>query len=130
MNKAVWLTIGAAALGLGAASCSDIVGCFNPTGYCGDNRPDPNRIGGPSWFLSTGADERMSYYRDRCATVRPSFTTNEVTACAVQEIAQNAHQYCVLYHKPPIRPKDDAEAAERERNYEQCRTGVLVQHGI
>ncbi|MDX8352771.1 hypothetical protein [Cognatiyoonia sp. IB215182] len=134
MRTLTWIGLTVAALGGGIAACSTasvLLGCHNPTGYCGGNTPDPDRVGGPSWFLwQATAEERLSYYSTRCAERDPSQLHREVEDCALESIAQNAHQYCVLYYLPPTRPADDAEEAERDRNFAKCKTDLLSQHNL
>ncbi len=130
MKWLTWTLVGMAVSGVGLVSCSTILGCHNPTGYCGESVPDPNRIGGPSWFLSATADERITYYGDRCLSRDATLTSSETTACARQSIVQNAHQYCVDYYLPPMRPKGAAEAVARERDFSSCKTEILAQHGL
>ncbi len=130
MRILVWAIVGTVVSGAGLVSCSTVFGCHNPTGYCGDNVPDPNRVGGPSWFLSTTPDKRVAYHRDRCLSRDASLTPSEATACARRSIAEDAHHYCVLYYLPPIRPKDEAEAAERERNFSICKNDIRAQHDL
>lgn len=134
MRKSIWIGAGVVALGLGMASCSGalvLLGCHNPTGYCGgSSNPDPDRIGGPSWFLwDASAAERLAHYRDRCSTNDLLGSEPDVTSCAVQAIKEDAHQHCVSYYLPPPSPKDEAEEAERNSNYERCKQDVLDQHG-
>lgn len=120
-------------LGLGALALfsTGIFGCFNPTGYCRGNAPDPDRIGGPSWFLSHATPkERLDYHRERCLRSDATRSPEDATSCALETIAQDAHQYCVLYFLPPIRAKDEAEEAARQRNFETCKRNVLIQHGL
>ena len=130
MTRLFYWAIGAVVLGIGVASCSAIVGCHNPTGYCGSNTPDPDRVGGPSWFISTTPDERMKFHFDRCMDSEAIQTANEATTCARENIASDAHQYCVSYYLPPHRPKDDAEAAAREARYATCKNEILAQHDL
>lgn len=134
MRKTIWIGIAVIALGLGAASCSstsNLLGCYNPTGYCGgSSTPDPDRIGGPSWFLwDANAEERLAYYRESCSRNDQLTSARDVKSCAINDIKLDAHQYCVLYNLPPTRPKDAAEEAERNSNYERCKQDVLTQHG-
>jgi hypothetical protein len=53
-----------------------------------------------------------------------------LSACALEGIKGDTHHDCVHYYLPPMRPKDDAEEAERERNYQSCKQKVLSQHGL
>lgn len=134
MIKIILICASVVALGLGMASCStswNLFGCYNPTGYCGGkSSPDPDRIGGPSWFLwQASAEERLAYYQNICKEDQP-LASKDVKSCAIQNIRQNAHHYCVLYNLPPTRPKDDAEEAARNNNYENCKKDVLGQYGL
>ena len=54
MRTSIWIAAGIVPLGGAMASCSNSerLLCLNPTGYCGgSSTPDPDRIGGTSWFL-------------------------------------------------------------------------------
>jgi len=116
------------------ASCSNSerLLCYNPTGYCGGNStPDPDRIGGPSWFLwQSSAEERLAYYSKECSTSSLQMTSDEVKTCAIKRIKSQAHSNCVQYYLPPTRPKDAAEEAQRNKSFESCKRDVLVQHGL
>ncbi|MEQ3626408.1 MAG: hypothetical protein ABNH26_14410 [Celeribacter sp.] len=134
MKKSVWIAAGIIAFGLAMASCSSSkrILCFNPTGYCGgSSTPDPDRIGGPSWFLwQSSAEERLAYYREECATTSLPMSSNDVTTCALEWIKSQAHSNCVQYYLPPIAPKDEAEEAQRNRQFESCKRDILEQHGL
>ena len=134
MRKAIWLIVGVVGLGGAMASCSNSqrLLCFNPTGYCGSSStPDPDRIGGPAWFLwQSSAEERMAYYRKECATGSLLMVSDDVTTCALERIKSQTHSNCVQYYLPPTRPKDAAEEAERDRRFESCKGEVLGQHGL
>jgi hypothetical protein len=133
MQKTIMIGFAFVTIGLGAASCSatsSLLGCSNPTGYCGrSSTPNPERIGGPSWFLwDANAEERLAYYHDNCSRNDRLTSAQDVMSCAINDIKLDAHQYCVLYNLPPTRPKDAAEEAERSSNYERCKQSVLAQH--
>ncbi|MEP6020675.1 MAG: hypothetical protein ABJ251_19555 [Paracoccaceae bacterium] len=130
MKRLFFGAVGVVILGIGATFGSVILGCHNPTGYCGGNTPDPDRIGGPSWFFTTTPDERMKYNFDSCMDADTIQTSEEATACARTNIANDAHHYCVLYFLPPTRPKDDAEAAAREARFTKCKADILAQHDL
>jgi len=134
MNRYLRLGLFFGSIGFGFAACSiptAILGCHNPTGYCGGNTPDPDRIGGPSWFLwQATAEERFAYFHENCLESDPTMTPRQSEECALNGISIDAHQYCVLHYKPPTRPRDDAERDERERNFEACKRDVLSQHGL
>jgi len=134
MRKVIWLIVGVVGLGGAMASCSNSqrLLCFNPTGYCGgSSTPGPDRIGGPAWFLwQSSAEERMAYYRKECAASSLPMPSNNVTTCALEQIKFQAHSKCVQYYLPPTRPKDAAEEAQRDRQFESCKREVLGQHGL
>jgi len=117
---------------MASCSISERPPCFNPTGYCGGgSTPDPYRIGGPAWLLwQSSAEERLAYYRDECADSSMPMPSKDVTACAVDLIKSQTHSYCVQYYLPPMRPKDAAEEAQRERQFESCKGDVLGPHGL
>jgi len=134
MNRYLKLGLFFGSIGFGFAACAvptAILGCHNPTGYCGDNTPASDRIGGPSWFLSHAtAGERLAYFRENCLERDPTMTPQQSEECALSSISTEAHHTCVLFYKPPIRPRDDAERDERQRNFEACKRDVLSQHGL
>ena len=134
MRTSIWIAVGIVALGGAMASCSngERLLCFNPTGYCGgSSTPDPNRIGGPSWFLwQSSAEERLSYYNEECSTTSLPMPSNDVTTCALERIKYQAHSNCVQYYLPPTRAKDAAEAAQRNTSFESCKRDILEQHGL
>lgn len=123
MKKTLWIAA-LLATGMMATACTTIWGCHNPTGYCGKNVPDPDRLGGPSWFFGATPDKRLAYYADECSS------TANPKRCALSRIKLDSHDYCVLYYLPPSRPKNAAEQAQRDANYKQCRNKVLAQHDL
>jgi len=56
--------------------------------------------------------------------------SNDVTACAIERIKNQAHSNCVQYYLPPTRPKDAAEEAQRNESFESCKRDILGQHGL
>jgi len=134
MKTAIWIAAGIVVLGGAMASCSisERPPCFNPTGYCGgSSTPDPDRIGGPAWFLwRSSAEERLAYYRRECSTGSLPMPSSDVTTCAIERIKNQAHSNCVQYYLPPTRPKDAAEEAQRNKSFESCKRDILGQHGL
>ncbi len=134
MRTSIWIVAGIVALGGAMASCSNSerLLCFNPTGYCGgSSTPDPDRIGGASWFLwQSSADERLAYYSKECSTSSLPMSSDDVTTCAIERIKYQAHSNCVQYYLPPTTPKDAAEEARRNESFESCKRDILEQHGM
>lgn len=134
MKKYIWIVSGIVVLGGAVASCSNNqrLLCFNPTGYCGgSSTPDPDRIGGPSWFLwQSSAEERLAYYREECSTSTMPMPSNDLTTCALERIKYQTHSNCVQYYLPPTRPKDAAEEAQRNTAFERCKRDILNQHDL
>lgn len=134
MRTSLWIGVGIVVLGAAVASCSssERLLCLNPTGYCGGSTtPDPDRIGGPSWFLwNSTAEERLAYYREECLTRSLPMPSNDATACALERIEFQARTHCVQYYLPPNTPKDAAEQAQRQMYFENCKRDVLEPHGL
>jgi len=134
MRTSIWMAVGILTLVGAMASCSngERILCFNPTGYCGgSSTPDPDRIGGPSWFLwQSSAKERLEYYKEECSTTSLSMLPNDVTTCALERIKYQTHSNCVQYYLPPTRPKDAAEEAQRNTAFERCKRDILNQHDL
>ncbi len=92
--------------------------------------PDPDRIGGETWFLSTTADERLAYYRGRCADRSPESREDlDDEACAIRSIRAKALDVCIYYETPRWVENGPTEA-ERLAGRVQCQNKVLGQHGL
>lgn len=133
MRRFIWIGAGIFVLGVGLVSCSNALvmfGCNNPSGYCGgSSNPDPDRIGGPRWFLwQANAEERLAFYRERCSMNDHLKDARDVTSCAVEKIRENALSYCVLYDFSPAGAESHAEDPERNNRIENCKQDVLGQH--
>lgn len=124
------LAVCAVVLGFGAVSCGTLLGCHNPTGYCGDNVPDPDRIGGPSWVLSTTPEERTAFYRERCVGLPDEFRVDATDeACTRRKIREEVFDACV-YYETPRWVEDGPTEEERQRDRAECQRKVLNQHGL
>ena len=120
-------------MGLMAALSLTACGCYNPTGYCGDNIPDPDRVGGAKWMLETTAQEREAYFQAKCAETlaNPALLPEGYTQsqCVRNQLRGVVRDTCFQRHTP-VRRLDDAEEEEAERATNACTREILRQHGL
>ncbi|KJZ20767.1 hypothetical protein [Loktanella sp. S4079] len=105
-------------------------GCYNPTGYCGDNIPDPDRVGGPNWMLETSATERTAYMQAECAELPDVFLQGRSqTQCVRDKTREGVREACKSRFLP-IQRVDDATRQQAYQTIYECERQVLRQHGL
>lgn len=101
--------------------------CFNPTGYCGSNVPDRNRVGGPQWIVNLATpEERTAFFTAECERKQINFPMH---SCFEGKLRQSIHDSCVSL-SPKTYGENPVTTEEEDIAVDDCKTKVLGTHNL